>query len=190
MRLRLPAPPRGVSPLHQEGRRRPSRVDLHVVLDNYGTHKHPEVGTWLALPANQGSPCTSPHTGCSWLNMVRELLRHHLPPGHPRGAFRPVKDLTAAIGRFIGAYNECCQPFTWTKDADELQNQTVKELMPCDTSWCQWVQECCPSTHKSSGPDGIGGSRVLAVGVSQIKRNRCAARRQPTFRATVSGSPH
>ena len=53
-----------------------------------------------------------------------------------RGTFRSVKDLTAAISAFIDAYNDRCQPFTWTKDADELipENQTVKELTPRDTS--------------------------------------------------------
>ena len=58
--------------------------------------------------------------GCSWLNMVEIffgiITRHAIR----RGTFRSVKELTAAIGRFIDAYNDWCEPFAWTKDADEL----------------------------------------------------------------------
>jgi hypothetical protein len=49
----------------------------------------------------------------------RDLLRDHHPPGHT-GTFRAVKELTTAIGAFIDAYNERCQPFTRTKDADQI----------------------------------------------------------------------
>jgi transposase len=94
-------------------------VDLHVVLDNYGTHKHPEVRAWVAEPAGQRVTLHFTPAGCSWLNMeiffgiiTRQAIR--------RGTFRTVKDLTAAIGRFIDACNQRCQPFAWTKHADEL----------------------------------------------------------------------
>jgi transposase len=93
-------------------------VDLHVVLDNYGTHKHPEVRAWLAK-----NPRVTLHftpTGCSWLNMVEIFFGIITRQAIRRGTFRSVKDLTAAIGIFIDAYNDRCQPFSWTKDADEL----------------------------------------------------------------------
>src|SRR5579859_6907298 len=93
-------------------------VELHVVLDNYGTHKHPEVRSWLA-----GNPRVTLHftpTSCSWLNMVEIFFGIITRQAIRRGTFRSVKDLTSAIGRFIDAYNQRCQPFTWTKDADEL----------------------------------------------------------------------
>ncbi len=94
-------------------------VPLRVVLDNYGTHKHPEVRRWLARPENQRITLHFAPTSCSWLNMeiffgiiTRQAIR--------RGTFRSVKDLTTAIGKFIDAYNDRCSPFAWTKDADEL----------------------------------------------------------------------
>ena len=94
-------------------------ADLHVMLDNYGTHKHPEVRSWLARPENQRITLHFTPAGCSWLNMeiffgiiTRQAIR--------RGTFTSVKDLTARIGAFIDAYNDRCQPFTWTKDADQL----------------------------------------------------------------------
>ncbi len=94
-------------------------VELHVVLDNYGTHKHPEVRKWLAEPEQQRITFHFTPTGCSWLNMetffgiiTRQAIR--------RGTFRSVKDLTAAIRRFIDAYNQRCHPFAWTKDAGQV----------------------------------------------------------------------
>ena len=95
-------------------------VDLHVVLDNYGTHKHPEVRRWLARPENQRITLHFTPTSCSWLNMVEIFFGIITRQAIRRGTFRSVKDLTAAIGAFIDAYNDRCQPFTWTKDADEL----------------------------------------------------------------------
>jgi len=95
-------------------------TDLHVVLDNYGTHKHAEVRKWLAKPENQRITLHFTPTGCSWLNMVEIFFGIITRQAIRRGTFRSVKDLTAAIGTFIDAYNERCQPFSWTKDADEL----------------------------------------------------------------------
>jgi transposase len=93
-------------------------VALHVVADNYATHKHPSVRTWL-----KDNPRITMHftpTGCSWLNMVEIFFGIITRQAIRRGTFRSVKDLTAAIGNFIDAYNDRCQPFAWTKNADEL----------------------------------------------------------------------
>jgi transposase len=93
-------------------------TDLHVVLDNYGTHKHPAIGAWL-----KGNPRITLHftpISCSWLNMVEIFFGIITRQAIRRGTFTSVKELTAAIGRFIDAYNDRCQPFSWTKDADEL----------------------------------------------------------------------
>ena len=93
-------------------------VELHIVADNYAAHKHPEVKAWL-----RDSPRITLHftpTSCSWLNMVEIFFGIITRQAIRRGTFRSVKDLTAAIGAFIDAYNDRCQPFTWTKDADEL----------------------------------------------------------------------
>jgi transposase len=92
--------------------------DLHVVADNYATHKHLQVKAWL-----KDNPRITLHftpTGCSWLNMVEIFFGMITRQAIRRGTFRSVKELTAAIGAFIDAYNDRCQPFAWTKDADEL----------------------------------------------------------------------
>ena len=93
-------------------------VDLHVVCDNYGTHKHPAIRAWL-----KDNPRITLHftpTGCSWLNMVEIFFGLITRQAIRRGCFRSVKELTTAIGAYIDAYNDRCQPFSWTKNADQL----------------------------------------------------------------------
>jgi transposase len=95
-------------------------VDLHVVLDNYGTHKHPQVRKWLAQPENGRITLHFTPTSCSWLNMVEIFFGIITRQAIRRGPFRSVKELKQAIGAFIDAYNDRCQPFAWTKDADQI----------------------------------------------------------------------
>jgi transposase len=94
------------------------RRHLHVVLDNYGTHKHPEVKQWLEKHPRIHLHFTP--TGASWLNMVEIFFAIITKQAIRRGSFASVKELVAAIRRFIEAWNERCEPFHWTKEADEL----------------------------------------------------------------------
>ena len=103
--------------LRQAARAYPRRK-LHIVVDNYGTHKHPDVRAWLAK-----NPRVTLHftpTSGSWLNMVEIFFSIITRQAIRRGSFTSVKDLIAAIENFIDGWNDRCQPFTWTKTADEL----------------------------------------------------------------------
>ena len=94
------------------------RVQLHIVADNYATHKHPAVQAWLAK-----NPRITMHftpTSGSWLNMVEIFFGIITRQAIRRGTFTSVKDLIAAIQTYIDAWNERCQPFTWTKTADQI----------------------------------------------------------------------
>jgi transposase len=95
-------------------------VELHIVADNYATHKHPQVRAWLARPENQRITLHFTPTGCSWLNMVEIFFGIITRQAIRRGTFRLVKELVAAIGAFIGAYNSRCQPFAWTKTSEDI----------------------------------------------------------------------
>jgi transposase len=95
-------------------------VDLHVILDSYGTHKHAEVRRWLARPENQRITLHFTPATCSWLSMVEIFFGIITRQAIRRGTFTSVKDLTTATGTFIDACNDRCTPFTWTRDADEL----------------------------------------------------------------------
>jgi transposase len=98
------------------------RRQLHVVVDNYHTHKHPEVQAWLAK-----NPRITLHftpTSGSWLNLVEVFFGIITRQAIRRGTFTSVKELVSAISRFIDGWNDRCHPFTWTKTADEILPHT------------------------------------------------------------------
>lgn len=91
---------------------------LHIVCDNYATHKHPNVKAWLAR-----NPRITLHftpTSGSWLNMVEIFFGIITRQAIRRGSFHSVRDLVDTIRTFIDGYNDRCHPFTWTKDADTI----------------------------------------------------------------------
>ncbi len=93
-------------------------TELHVVCDNYATHKHPEVRAWLVR-----NPRVTLHftpTGCSWINLVECFFSVITRQAIRRGSFTSVRELTAAIGAFIDHWNDHPVPFAWTKDPDEI----------------------------------------------------------------------
>src|SRR3954464_6445091 len=94
------------------------RRELHVVVDNLSTHKHPAVRTWLARHPRVHLHFTP--TSGSWLNLVEAFFSIITRQALRRGSFPTVADLIAAIERFIGAWNDRCRPFTWTKDPDTI----------------------------------------------------------------------
>jgi transposase-like protein/transposase len=94
------------------------RRELHVVVDNYHTHKHPEVQAWLAKHPRITLHFTP--TSGSWLNLVEVFFGIITRQAIRRGTFASVKELTTAISRFIDGWNERCKPFIWTKTADEI----------------------------------------------------------------------
>jgi transposase len=94
------------------------RRQLHVVVDNYATHKHPAVRAWLARHPRVTLHFTP--TSGSWLNLVEAFFSIITRQALRRGNFPTVADLIAAIERFIDAWNDRCRPFTWTKDPDTV----------------------------------------------------------------------
>jgi transposase len=94
------------------------RVPLHIVADNYATHKHPSVQAWLAK--NRRITMHFTPTSGSWLNMVEIFFGIITRQAIRRGSSTSVKDLITAIQIYTDAWNERCQPFTWTKTADEI----------------------------------------------------------------------
>src|SRR5215210_3223142 len=101
------------------------RRRLHVVLDNYHTHKHDDINRWLAK-----NPRITLHftpTSGSWLNLVEVFFGIITRQAIRRGSFDNVKQLVTAIRAFIAAYNERCRPFIWTKTADEILARATRQ---------------------------------------------------------------
>jgi len=109
------------------------RVPLHVVADNYATHKHPAVQAWLAKHPRVRMHFTP--TSGSWLNLVEVFFGIITRQAIRRGTFTSVKDLIAAIETFIDAWNDRCQPFVWTKTADEILTKANRKVTSNTRHW-------------------------------------------------------
>jgi transposase len=101
------------------------RRKLHVVLDNYHTHKHDDINQWLAKHPRITLHFTP--TSGSWLNLVEVFFGIITRQAIRRGSFENVKQLTTAIRAFIDGYNDRCQPFIWTKTADQILDRTTRK---------------------------------------------------------------
>jgi transposase len=96
----------------------PSALDLHLILDNYGTHKTPRVRRWLASHPRVHVHFTP--TGASWLNLVERWFATLSDKQIKRGAHRSTRALETAIRDYLTMTNESPKPFVWTKTADEI----------------------------------------------------------------------
>ena len=96
----------------------PTDLDVHVIADNYGPHKHPKVWQWLAIHPRFTMHYTP--TYASWLNQVERWFGHISEKAIRRGSFRSIKELVAKIEDFVTHYNEHARPFVWTATADSI----------------------------------------------------------------------
>jgi len=109
----------------------PAGLEVHLILDNYSTHKTAAVKRWLQRHSRYHLHFTPTHS--SWINQVERWFALLTQRQIKRGSHHTVRDLEAAIEQFIAAHNENPKPFVWTKNADQiLENlrwfaaQTVK----------------------------------------------------------------
>jgi len=96
----------------------PEALDIHLVVDNYATHKHPRVKRWLTARPRYHVHYTP--TYASWLNQVEIWFNIITQRAIRRGSFRSVKDLIANIERFVDHYNPKSKPFVWTATAESI----------------------------------------------------------------------
>lgn len=96
----------------------PADKQLHLIADNYATHKHPKVQKWLARHPRFHMYFTP--TSGSWLNMVERFFRDLTQQRLRRGVFRDVEELIMAIGDYIDKHNDNPKPFVWTAKAADI----------------------------------------------------------------------
>ena len=100
------------------------RRDLHLILDNYGTHKHPKVRDWLAKRPRFVLHFTP--TSASWLNLVERWFRELTDKRIRRGVFHSVAELTAEIETYIERNNQDPKPFVWTASVEHILRKVSK----------------------------------------------------------------
>lgn len=96
----------------------PSRLSLHVIMDNYGTHKAPAVKRWLSK--HPRFVCHFIPTSSSWLNMVERWFRELTDKAIRRGVFLSVPDLEKTIEQFLASWNKNPRPFIWTASVGDI----------------------------------------------------------------------
>src|ERR1700741_685514 len=96
----------------------PARKQIHAIVDNYATHRHPKVRQWLTRHPRWTFHFTP--TSASWLNAVEGFFAKLTKRRLKRGIFLSVVDLQAAINRFVIEHNAEPKPFTWTADPDKI----------------------------------------------------------------------
>lgn len=96
----------------------PKTLDVHLIIDNYATHKHPKVKAWLARRPRFHVHFTP--TYASWLNLVERWFGIITQQAIRRGSFSSVKELVKKIDTFVDHYNTQSKPFVWTATADSI----------------------------------------------------------------------
>lgn len=110
--------------LRQIDRETPKGKALHLIADNYATHKHPVVQMWLAKHPRFTMHFTP--TSASWLNMVERFFRDITTEQIRRGVFTSVAELIAAIDSYIAHHNTQPKPFIWTKSARDILQKVIR----------------------------------------------------------------
>jgi len=102
----------------------PADLDVHLILDNYGTHKTTVIRKWL-LKRPRFHVHFTPTYG-SWLNLVERWFAELTNKRIRRGVFRSVKELESAIRQYIEIHNEAPKPFVWTRTADQILDSLAR----------------------------------------------------------------
>jgi transposase len=110
--------------LKQIDRQTPKDKTLHLIADNYATHKHPNVQAWLAKHPRFHMHFTP--TSASWLNMVERFFRDITVNRLRRGVFTSVPELVAAIDQYVAHHNINPKPFIWTKSAADILSKVIR----------------------------------------------------------------
>ena len=110
--------------LRQINRETPQGKTLHLICDNYATHKHPNVQKWLEKHPRFNMHFTP--TSASWLNMVERFFRDISENRLRRGVFTSVPELTAAIDQYVVHHNANPKPFIWTASARDILQKVIR----------------------------------------------------------------
>ena len=102
----------------------PAKLDVHLIVDNYATHKHAKVRTWLGERPRFHIHYTPTYS--SWLNQVERWFGLITQQAIRRGSFRSVRELVARINQFVQHYNRNCRPFAWTATADSILQKLAR----------------------------------------------------------------
>jgi len=117
----------------------PAGMDVHLILDNYGTHKTVMIRRWLAKRPHYHVHFTP--TGASWINLVERFFALLTEKQIRRAVHRSTRELEQAIRHYLHTYNETAKPFVWTKTADQNPRQ-CGQILSANFSYSTLVLLC------------------------------------------------
>lgn len=121
----------GAEPAEHQDEEIPAELDVHLICDNYATHKTPMIKKWLLAHPRFHLHFTP--TGSSWLNLVERWFAELTTKRIRRGVHKSVQALEKDIRTWITAWNEDPKPFVWTK--------TAEEILDALASYCQRITD-------------------------------------------------
>jgi transposase len=141
-------------------RETPKGLDVHLIVDNYSTHKHATVKAWL-----KKHPRFHVHfipTSSSWLNLVERFFRELTEKRIRRGVFRSVLELTDAIDAYLEANNQSPKPFVWTKTPDDILAKLgrLRAKLSEASSLCSTTLESGTPTRSTRRPSTTSVARL------------------------------
>ena len=110
----------------------PADQQLHLIVDNYATHKHPKVQRWMKRHPRFHLHFTP--TSSSWLNMVERFFRDLTRQRLQRGVFRDVEELITAIDGYVDHHNQRPKPFVWTASAQDILEKVKRARKALDNA--------------------------------------------------------
>src|SRR4029078_568524 len=148
----------------------PPELDLHLIVDNYATHKHPKVQSWLKR--HRRFHLHFIPTSSSWLNLVERWFREITTKRIRRGVFKSVERLTEAIQAYIDDHNSDPRPFVWTAKAKDILEKVSRARAVLDKiaserhatldgGWTVAGVSCGDSARRVGG--GPLGGRLRAI---------------------------
>ena len=143
----------------------PAGKIVHVILDNYGTHKHPKVVAWLERHPRFVFHFTP--TSCSWLNAVETFFAKLSKRRLKRGVFHSIVNLQTAINRFIAETNDDPTPFVWTANPNKIVAAVKRGHQALDSIHWRLV---CPDAAEPAPHDALPSWQLAAM------RERCNRR--------------
>jgi transposase len=129
----------------------PEQLDIHLGMDNYGTHKMPKVKRWFARRPRY--PVHFTPASASWLNQLERFFGRLTDRRIRRGTFGSVPELESTIRDYLIHHNPNSKPFSWTANADSILKKTARFCMRTSDSG-QLVRLCYKRSERQKGQDG------------------------------------
>ena len=135
-------------------RNTPKSLDLHLIVDNYATHKHPKVKAWLKRHPRFHLHFTP--TSASWINLVERFFGLITEDAIRRGVFHSVAELETAIEAYLDQHNADAKPFIWTAPAADILEKVARGRRALEVGTlddCPWRQRTALSDAKDAVPN-------------------------------------